>query len=162
VLDKRQLELMRATDLASRRNPGKRRTLVLAAACALCIAIFGGRILFAQNATTSQETKKHSTTPKKTTGTSHSAHPKTATHPGTHTHKKHAPLSAKALAKSHSLQRAFVASSQLRPMAQQLTTMRTPAAYAGVTAFAQLHTGEAASAAYLALGHAYLTDKKFP
>ncbi len=47
-------------------------------------------------------------------------------------------------------------------MAQQLTTMHTPAAYAGVTAYAQSHSGDAASAAYLALGHAYLTDKKFP
>ncbi len=47
-------------------------------------------------------------------------------------------------------------------MAQQLTTMRSPAAYAGVTAYAQSHNGEASSAAYLALGHAYLTDRKFP
>jgi soluble lytic murein transglycosylase len=47
-------------------------------------------------------------------------------------------------------------------MAQQLTLMRTPAAYAGVTAFARAHTGEASSAAYLALGHAYLIDRKFP
>ena len=77
-------------------------------------------------------------------------------------HKGHRPLSAKALAKSRSLQRAFVASSQLRPMAQQLATFRTPAAYAGVNAYAQSHTGEAASAAYLAIGHAYLVDKKFP
>ena len=47
-------------------------------------------------------------------------------------------------------------------MAQQLTQMRTPAAYAGVTAYAQSHSGEASSAAYLALGHAYLDDKKYP
>ncbi len=47
-------------------------------------------------------------------------------------------------------------------MAQELTAMRTPAAYAGVAAYAQSHTGEASSAAYLALGHAYLTDKKYP
>ncbi len=46
-------------------------------------------------------------------------------------------------------------------MAQQLATMRTPAAYAGVTAYAQRHTGDAAAAAYLALGHAYLTDRRF-
>jgi soluble lytic murein transglycosylase len=57
---------------------------------------------------------------------------------------------------------AFVASSQLRPMAQELTTMRSPAAYAGVTAYAHAHTGEAASAAYLALGHAYLLDHRYP
>src|SRR5271155_5302688 len=91
------------------------------------------------------------------------AHAKTSTpHPKSSKHHAHHPLSAKALAKSHSLQRAFVASSQLRPMAQELTAMRTPAAYAGVNAYAQSHSGEASSAAYLALGHAYLTDRKFP
>jgi len=46
-------------------------------------------------------------------------------------------------------------------MAQQLATLRTPAAYAGVTEYAQRHTGEAAAAAYLALGHAYLLDKHY-
>ena len=46
-------------------------------------------------------------------------------------------------------------------MAQQLATMRTPAAYAGVAAYAHSHTGEAAAAAYLALGHAYLLDKRY-
>jgi soluble lytic murein transglycosylase len=46
-------------------------------------------------------------------------------------------------------------------MAQQLATLRTPAAYAGVTKYAHAHTGEAAAAAYLALGHAYLLDKRF-
>lgn len=59
------------------------------------------------------------------------------------------------------IKRAFVASTELRPMAQQLATMRTPAAYAGVTSYAQRHTGDAAAAAYLALGHAYLTDRRF-
>jgi soluble lytic murein transglycosylase len=59
------------------------------------------------------------------------------------------------------IKKAFVASAELRPMAQQLSTMRTPAAYAGVTGFAQKHTGDAAAAAYLALGHAYLTDRRF-
>ncbi len=56
---------------------------------------------------------------------------------------------------------AFVASTELRPMAQQLATLRTPAAYAGVTKYAHQHTGEAAAAAYLALGHAYLLDKRY-
>ncbi|WP_114207735.1 transglycosylase SLT domain-containing protein [Acidisarcina polymorpha] len=100
---------------------------------------------------------KHSTS-------SHSnGHRKTAAHTATRSkHSKRKPLSPKALAKSHSLQRAFVASSQLRPMAQELTAMRSPAAYAGVTAYAQSHIGEASSAAYLALGHAYLEDHKFP
>lgn len=47
-------------------------------------------------------------------------------------------------------------------MAQQLALMRTPQAYEGVTAYAHSHTGEAAAAAYLALGHAYLLDKRYP
>ena len=46
-------------------------------------------------------------------------------------------------------------------MAQQLSNLRTPEAYAGVTAYAHRHTGEAAAAAYLALGHAYLQDKRY-
>lgn len=46
-------------------------------------------------------------------------------------------------------------------MAQQLATMRTPAAYQGVSKYAHEHTGDAAAAAYLALGHAYLTDRRF-
>jgi soluble lytic murein transglycosylase len=47
-------------------------------------------------------------------------------------------------------------------MAQQLAQTPTPAAYAGVSSFAHNHTGEAAAAAYLALGHAYLLERKFP
>ena len=46
-------------------------------------------------------------------------------------------------------------------MAQQLATLRTPAAYTGVTKFAHSHTGDAATTAYLALGHAYLLDKRY-
>ncbi len=46
-------------------------------------------------------------------------------------------------------------------MAQQLATLRTPEAYAGVAAYARSHTGEAAAAAYLAIGHAYLLDKRY-
>ena len=63
--------------------------------------------------------------------------------------------------RAHKIKLAFVASSELRPMAQQLATMRTPAAYAGVTAYAHAHSGEAAAAAYLALGHAYMLDKRY-
>ncbi|HEY0794831.1 MAG TPA: transglycosylase SLT domain-containing protein [Acidisarcina sp.] len=46
-------------------------------------------------------------------------------------------------------------------MAQQLAQNRTPAAYGGVAAYARSHGGEAGSAAYLALGHAYLLDKNY-
>lgn len=64
-------------------------------------------------------------------------------------------------ARTRRIRLAFVASVELQPMAQQLATMRTPEAYAGVTAYARRHTGEAAAAAYLALGHAYLLDKRY-
>jgi peptidoglycan lytic transglycosylase len=46
-------------------------------------------------------------------------------------------------------------------MAQQLATLRTPAAYEGVSKYARQHNGEAAAAAYLALGHAYLLDRRY-
>ena len=46
-------------------------------------------------------------------------------------------------------------------MAQQLALLRTPEAYAGVSAYARSHAGDAAAAAYLALGHAYLLDKRY-
>ncbi len=64
-------------------------------------------------------------------------------------------------ARTARIRQAFVASTELRPMAQQLATLRTQAAYAGVAKYAHAHTGEAAAAAYLALGHAYLVDKRF-
>ena len=64
-------------------------------------------------------------------------------------------------ARSAKLKQAFVASTELRPMAQQLAATRTAAAYAGVTAYAHAHTGEVASTAYLALGHAYLLDNRY-
>lgn len=46
-------------------------------------------------------------------------------------------------------------------MAQQLAATRSAAAYAGVENYARQHPGEAASAAYLALGHAYMLDHKY-
>ena len=78
---------------------------------------------------------------------------------------KHKPVHqssrAARLARTARIKLAFVASKELQPMAQQLATLRTPAAYAGVAAYAHSHTGEAAAAAYLALGHAYLLDKRY-
>jgi soluble lytic murein transglycosylase len=68
---------------------------------------------------------------------------------------------ASRLAHTARLKQAFVASKELEPMAQQLATLRTPEAYAAVAAYAHSHTGEAAAAAYLALGHAYLLDKRY-
>jgi soluble lytic murein transglycosylase len=75
--------------------------------------------------------------------------------------KARKPSKAASAARTARIRRAFVASSELRPMAQQLATLRTPEAYAGVAAYARRHDGEAAAAAYLALGHAYLADKRY-
>ena len=64
-------------------------------------------------------------------------------------------------ARSIKLTKAFLASAQLRPMAQQLAATRSPAAYAGVLTYARTHPGEGAAAAYLALGHAYMQDHRY-
>lgn len=75
--------------------------------------------------------------------------------------RRHRASRALRRARTARIKQAFVASAELRPMAQQLATLRTPAAYAGVTRYAQHHTGDAAAAAYLALGHAYLLDQRY-
>ncbi len=67
----------------------------------------------------------------------------------------------KATPESRRLSVAFTASAQLRPMAQQLVLSRSPAAYSGVMAFAAGHPGEAASAAWLSVGHAYMLDRRY-
>jgi soluble lytic murein transglycosylase len=90
--------------------------------------------------------------------THHRARTRTVAH---HHRRRRHQLTVREIARSRRYRRAFVASSQLRPMAQQLAQNPTPAAFAGVSTFAHSHTGDAAAAAYLALGHAYLLDRKF-
>lgn len=61
------------------------------------------------------------------------------------------------------LNRAFVASTELKPMAQQLIDTRSAAAYAGVEAYAKKHAGtDAAALAWLTIGHSRLQDKQYP
>lgn len=67
----------------------------------------------------------------------------------------------RATAESRRLSGAFIASATLRPMAQQLLTSRSAAAYNGVLAYAALHPGEAAATANLAIGHAYALDHRY-
>ena len=64
-------------------------------------------------------------------------------------------------ARAARLNTAFVASATLRPMAQQLASTRSPAAFAAVSSYAAGHPGDAAETAYLALGHAYSLDKRY-
>jgi len=60
------------------------------------------------------------------------------------------------------VKRAFVASASLRPMAQQLLQDRTPAAYAGVEAYARKHPKEDAGAlAWLVVGYAHTLDHDY-
>lgn len=64
-------------------------------------------------------------------------------------------------ARSGAKTQSLVVSLQLGPLAQQLATSRTPAAYAAVLRYAHTHTGSDASLAYLALGNAYLLDHRY-
>ena len=60
------------------------------------------------------------------------------------------------------MRQAFVASTTLRPMAQQLIQDRSPAAYAGVEAFARAHAKEdAGSLAWLVAGYAHVVDRDY-
>lgn len=57
------------------------------------------------------------------------------------------------------MHQAFIASTSLKPMAQQLLQDRTPAAYTGVESFARRHSAEdAGSLAWLAVGYAHYLD----
>jgi soluble lytic murein transglycosylase len=60
------------------------------------------------------------------------------------------------------MRQAFVASTNLRPMAQQLLQDRSLAAYAGVQGYALAHAREDAGAlAWLVLGYAHVLDKDY-
>lgn len=60
------------------------------------------------------------------------------------------------------LSQAFVASSDLKPMARQLFSTHSAAAFAGVESYARRHAGsDAGSLAWLAVGYARLSDKEY-
>jgi soluble lytic murein transglycosylase len=60
------------------------------------------------------------------------------------------------------MRQAFVASASLKPMARQLIQDRTPAAYAGVQAYAVRHAKEDAGAlAWLVIGYARILDHNY-
>ena len=62
----------------------------------------------------------------------------------------------------HRMNRAFVASSTLKPMAKQLLDARTKPAYAGVEAFARRHAGaDEGAMANLVLGYAHILDREY-
>ncbi|HET8667931.1 MAG TPA: hypothetical protein VFM10_08120, partial [Terriglobales bacterium] len=60
------------------------------------------------------------------------------------------------------INRAFVASTDLKPMARQLLQNRTRAAYTGVESYARRHAGsDAGDMAYLVLGYAHVLDRDY-
>ncbi|MGC2744820.1 MAG: transglycosylase SLT domain-containing protein [Candidatus Angelobacter sp.] len=60
------------------------------------------------------------------------------------------------------IKRAFVASADLRPMAQQLLENRTPQAYQGVEAYARKHAkDDAGPLAWMVVGYAHFLDKDY-
>ena len=127
--------------------------------------------LGAQTAHVKKPTKAATTKAKKKSATSpHHAveHTKAGKHPAAMsdgaatTKNRHTAVHLpEATAESRRLSSAFIASAQLRPMAQQLVLTRSAAAYAGVNAYAAGHPGDAAAAADLAVGHAYMLDRRF-
>jgi soluble lytic murein transglycosylase len=66
-------------------------------------------------------------------------------------------------ARAHHMNRVFVSSNDLRPMAHQLIQLRTPAAYTGVENYAHSHAGtEAGALAWFAIGYAHYRDAQYP
>jgi len=58
------------------------------------------------------------------------------------------------------IRQAFVASTDLRPMAQQLVQDRSPAGYAGVERYARAHaSSDAGALAWLVVGYAHVLDR---
>src|SRR5580692_10636350 len=103
-----------------------------------------------------------------TRSTSKSAHPKSPPPAAKSGKKPSSAVTRSAAAKRRKrpmsprvrrIRQAFVASTTLRPMAQQLIQDRTPAGYSGVEAYARAHSKEDAGAlAWLVVGYAHLLD----
>ena len=76
---------------------------------------------------------------------------------------KKAHLNPEAIHRMQRMNRAFVASNSLKPMAKQLLEMRTKPAYAGVQAFATRHAGtDEGAMANLVLAYAHILDHEYP
>jgi len=72
-------------------------------------------------------------------------------------------FSAAEIRRLQRMKKTFVASADLKAMAQQLLQARTPQAYAGVEAYAAKHKDdEAGPLAWLALGYAHSLDSDYP
>ncbi|MEZ2345736.1 transglycosylase SLT domain-containing protein [Terriglobus sp. RCC_193] len=117
-------------------------------------------------ASSTHSTAKSSSTAKTAKSKSTTTHGKSSKAAATHalkkgTHAKTTRMVSEPTVQSKTLHTAFVESSTLRPMAQQLAAGRSSAAFAGVQSYASAHPGEGAAAAYLAMGHAYAVDRRY-
>ena len=139
---------------------------IAGAALCVAVAIMQGQATHKKHART---TAKKSASAKSHTSAAAKGHAKTrhrtaAAH-GKEAKRRHVrrrQIRVEETAQSRRLHTAFAASTQLRPMAQQLVATRSAAAYEGVRHYAEAHPGDAAAAAQLALGHAYMLDHKYP
>ncbi|MBV8205960.1 MAG: transglycosylase SLT domain-containing protein [Acidobacteria bacterium] len=124
--------------------------------CIWVLALFCAAALPAQEAAPSKAKAAHATTSKSRTA-------KSKKPAARNSHRHLTPAQRQALAvRARRARRAFVASAELKPMAQQLLEARSPAAYAGVEAWARKHGGtDAGSLAWLVLGYARYTDRDF-
>jgi len=121
-----------------------------------------GVLAQAQDTTPQESTAKPAPAKKKTTSSKTASSKKTSStaKKKTVSRKKKPHVSP---ARLRRLNRAFVTSTELKPMARQLIDTRSAAAYAGVEAYAKKHAGtDAAALAYLSIGYARLQDKQFP
>ena len=114
-----------------------------------------GALLRAQDTGSSSSSPAHKKTASTHKSTGTTAHKKTTSN--SHHRKK---VTA---ARAHKMNRVFVASSDLRPMARQLVEFRTPAAYTGVENYAHAHAGsEPGALAWFAIGYAHYLDAHYP
>ena len=131
-----------------------RSTLFRCAGAALLAAFLSPSATVAQTASTADQAPAKTaqkSRPRKT----QSAHPATKTSQNA---KRRRPVSPRV----RRVKRAFVASTDLRPMAQQLLQDRTPAAYVGVETYARRHAKEDAGAlAWLVVGYAHILDHDY-
>ncbi|HTS35177.1 MAG TPA: transglycosylase SLT domain-containing protein, partial [Candidatus Solibacter sp.] len=106
----------------------------------------------------SSQSSKSSTTKKSSKSSATSSSQKKST-----AKKAHAPRKKATAARTIKLHKTFVASSDLRPMAQQLIDYRSPAAYAGVESYAIKHAGtEPGALAWFAIGYGHYLDAQYP
>jgi soluble lytic murein transglycosylase len=111
----------------------------------------------AQSTTSKSAASKPAST-KSTPAKNPSVKKKTAASAGATNKKKRKTISPRV----RRVRQAFVASANLRPMAQQLLQNRTPTAYAGVEAYARRHSKEDAGAlAWLVVGYARTLDHDY-